>query len=49
MCHDGSEVVQSFIALMNADAPARTMTDSVVIHPTLGEAAKNAVVDAGGD
>ena len=47
LCHGGSEVVQSFIALMNADATAQTMTRSVVIHPTIGEAAKNAVVDAG--
>ncbi len=46
LCHNGSEVVQSFIALMNAGATARTMIESVVIHPTIGEAAKNAVVAA---
>ena len=46
LCHNGSEVVQSFIALMNAGVTARTMIDSVVIHPTIGEAAKNAVIAA---
>ncbi len=46
LCHNGAEVVHAFIALMNAGATARTMIESVVIHPTIGEAAKNAVVDA---
>ena len=46
LCHNGSEVVQVFIALMNAGATAQTMIESVVIHPTIGEAAKNAVVAA---
>ena len=46
LCHNGAEVVHAFIALMNAGATARTMLDSVVIHPTIGEAAKNAVVSA---
>jgi pyruvate/2-oxoglutarate dehydrogenase complex dihydrolipoamide dehydrogenase (E3) component len=46
LCHNGSEVVQVFIALMNAGAGARTIMNSVVIHPTIGEAAKNAVVAA---
>ena len=49
LCHNGSEVVHAFIALMNAGATARTMIESVVIHPTIGEAAKNAVVAAYGD
>lgn len=46
LCHSGSEVVQVFIALMNAGASAQTIIDSVVIHPTIGEAAKNAVIAA---
>ncbi len=46
LCHNGAEVVHAFIALMNAGATAQTMIDSVVIHPTIGEAAKNAVVAA---
>ncbi|NPD66900.1 mercuric reductase [Lichenicola cladoniae] len=46
LCHNGSEVVQVFIALMNAGAGANTIKNSVVIHPTIGEAAKNAVVAA---
>jgi pyruvate/2-oxoglutarate dehydrogenase complex dihydrolipoamide dehydrogenase (E3) component len=44
LCDSGSEVVQLFIELMNAGgATADTMLDAVHIHPTLGEAAKNAV------
>jgi pyruvate/2-oxoglutarate dehydrogenase complex dihydrolipoamide dehydrogenase (E3) component len=35
--------VQLFVELMNAGATADTMLDAVHIHPTLGEAAKNAV------
>jgi pyruvate/2-oxoglutarate dehydrogenase complex dihydrolipoamide dehydrogenase (E3) component len=46
LCPNGSDVVQVFVALMNAGATAGTMLNSVVIHPTIGEAAKNAVVDA---
>ena len=43
LCHSGSEVAQLFTELMNAGATADTMLDGVHIHPTLGEAAKNAV------
>ena len=43
LCDAGSEVVQLFVELMNAGATADTMLDAVHIHPTLGEAAKNAV------
>jgi pyruvate/2-oxoglutarate dehydrogenase complex dihydrolipoamide dehydrogenase (E3) component len=43
LCDSGSEVVQLFVELMNAGATADTMLDAVHIHPTLGEAAKNAV------
>ena len=46
LCEQGSEVVQLFVELMNSGAPAATMRDAVHIHPTLGEAAKNAVIDA---
>ncbi|GAA0602959.1 FAD-containing oxidoreductase [Craurococcus roseus] len=42
LCESGSEVVQLFIELMNAGAAVDTMLDAVHIHPTLGEAAKNA-------
>jgi pyruvate/2-oxoglutarate dehydrogenase complex dihydrolipoamide dehydrogenase (E3) component len=42
LCDSGSEVVQLFVELMNAGATADTMLDAVHIHPTLGEAAKNA-------
>ena len=41
---EGAEIVQLFVELMNAGATARTMRDAVHIHPTLAEAAKNAVV-----
>lgn len=43
LCEAGSEVVQLFVELMNAGATADTMLGAVHIHPTLGEAAKNAV------
>jgi pyruvate/2-oxoglutarate dehydrogenase complex dihydrolipoamide dehydrogenase (E3) component len=43
LCDAGSEVAQPFIEPMNAGATADTMRDAVRIHPTLGEAAKNAV------
>jgi pyruvate/2-oxoglutarate dehydrogenase complex dihydrolipoamide dehydrogenase (E3) component len=48
LCEQGSEVVQLFVELMNSGATAATMRDAVHIHPTLGEAAKNAVIDAVG-
>ncbi|UPG71665.1 FAD-dependent oxidoreductase [Roseomonas gilardii subsp. gilardii] len=43
LCDSGAEVVQLFVELMNARAGIRTMLDGVHIHPTLSEAAKNAV------
>jgi pyruvate/2-oxoglutarate dehydrogenase complex dihydrolipoamide dehydrogenase (E3) component len=43
LCTEGSEVVQLFIELMNAGATVHTMLDAIHIHPTLAEAAKNAV------
>lgn len=43
LCESGSEVVQLFVELMNAGATTRTMIEAVHIHPTLAEAAKNAV------
>jgi pyruvate/2-oxoglutarate dehydrogenase complex dihydrolipoamide dehydrogenase (E3) component len=49
LCDAGSEVVQLFIELMNAGATADTMLGAVHIHPTLGEAAKNAVAALRGD
>ena len=41
---DGAETVQLYLELMNADATIETMRNAVQIHPTFGEAAKNAVV-----
>jgi len=49
LCDAGSEVVQLFIELMNAGATADTTLDAVHIHPTLGEATKNAVAALRGD
>lgn len=49
LCDSGSEVVQLFVELMNAGATADTMLGAVHIHPTLGEAAKNAVAALRGD
>ena len=43
LCDSGSEVVQLFVELMNAGATEDTMLGANHIHPTLGEAAKNAV------
>lgn len=43
LCHEGAELVQLFVELMNAGATTRTMLEAVHIHPTLAEAAKNAV------
>lgn len=49
LCDSGSEVVQLFVELMNAGATADTMLGAVHIHPTLGEAALNAVAALRGD
>ncbi len=49
LCDSGSEVVQLFVELTNAGATADTMLDAVHIHPTLGEAAKNAAAALRGD
>ncbi len=43
---DGGEAVQLFTELMVSGATAQTMLNAVHIHPTLGEAAKNALVSA---
>jgi pyruvate/2-oxoglutarate dehydrogenase complex dihydrolipoamide dehydrogenase (E3) component len=40
---DGAETVQLYLELMNAGATTETMLNAVHIHPTFGEAAKNAV------
>lgn len=42
LCDNGSEVVQLFVELMGAGATVDAMLGAVHIHPTLGEAAKNA-------
>jgi pyruvate/2-oxoglutarate dehydrogenase complex dihydrolipoamide dehydrogenase (E3) component len=49
LCEHGSEIVQLFVELMNSGATARTVRDAIHIHPTLAEAAKNAVVDVIGE
>lgn len=46
MCEQGAEVVQLFVELMNTGATAQTVRDAIHIHPTLAEAAKNAVLAA---
>lgn len=43
LCAEGAEVVQLFVELMAAGATAQDMLRAVHIHPTLAEAAKNAV------
>jgi pyruvate/2-oxoglutarate dehydrogenase complex dihydrolipoamide dehydrogenase (E3) component len=49
LCEQGSEIVQLFVELMNSDATAATVRHAIHIHPTLAEAAKNAVLDAVGE
>jgi pyruvate/2-oxoglutarate dehydrogenase complex dihydrolipoamide dehydrogenase (E3) component len=50
LCEQGSEIVQLFVELMNSGATTETVRGAVHIHPTLSEAAKNAVlVAADGD
>ncbi len=46
LCEQGSEIVQLFIELMNAGATTATVRGAIHIHPTLAEAAKNAVLAA---
>jgi pyruvate/2-oxoglutarate dehydrogenase complex dihydrolipoamide dehydrogenase (E3) component len=46
LCEQGAELVQLFVELMNAGATRRTVRDAIHIHPTLAEAAKNAVLSA---
>ena len=46
LCESGAEVVQIFTALMHAGVTASDSLGAIAIHPTIGEAAKNAVVDA---
>ena len=45
---EAAETVQIFIEMMNLGGAARTMVDAVHIHPTMAEAAKNALVAAVG-
>ena len=45
----GSGVVRLFVEPMNAGAAADTVLGAVRIHPTLGEAAKNAAAALRGD
>jgi pyruvate/2-oxoglutarate dehydrogenase complex dihydrolipoamide dehydrogenase (E3) component len=44
VCEQGAELVQLFVELMNTGATVETVRGAVHIHPTLAEAAKNAVL-----
>jgi pyruvate/2-oxoglutarate dehydrogenase complex dihydrolipoamide dehydrogenase (E3) component len=46
LCEQGSEIVQLFVELMNSGATTETVRGAVHIHPTLSEAAKNAILTA---
>jgi pyruvate/2-oxoglutarate dehydrogenase complex dihydrolipoamide dehydrogenase (E3) component len=46
LCEQGSEIVQLFVELMHGDAKASDIRRIIHIHPTLAEAAKNAVLSA---
>jgi pyruvate/2-oxoglutarate dehydrogenase complex dihydrolipoamide dehydrogenase (E3) component len=46
LCEQGPEIVQLFVELMNSGATTETVRGAVHIHPTLSEAAKNAVLVA---
>ncbi|MBC8102150.1 MAG: mercuric reductase [Cytophagales bacterium] len=39
---EAAELIHVYVALMNADAPVRTLRDSVYVHPTLMEAVQSA-------
>ena len=41
--NEGAELVQTYVDLMNADAPFTVLRDAVHIHPTLAEATQSAV------
>jgi pyruvate/2-oxoglutarate dehydrogenase complex dihydrolipoamide dehydrogenase (E3) component len=43
LASDGAELVHMYGLLMNADAPSAVLRDAIQIHPTLSEAAQNAV------
>lgn len=43
LAHEGAELVQGYVDLMNADKPFTNLRDSVHIHPTLMEAVQSAV------
>lgn len=46
LCEQGAEVVQTFTLAMVTGATCRTLVQTIAIHPTLHEAAKNAVLAA---
>lgn len=43
LAHNGAELVQGYVILMNADKPFTNLRDSVHIHPTLFEAVQSSV------
>ncbi|WP_428484540.1 FAD-dependent oxidoreductase [Rhodopila sp.] len=49
LCEQGAEVVQLFVELMNTGGTVAMVRDAIHIHPTLAEAAKNAVLAASSD
>jgi pyruvate/2-oxoglutarate dehydrogenase complex dihydrolipoamide dehydrogenase (E3) component len=46
LCEQGSEVVQLFVELIHSGAKAPDIRRTIHIHPTLAEAAKNAILSA---
>ncbi|MBA2377760.1 MAG: mercuric reductase [Rubrobacter sp.] len=43
LAHEGAELVHTYIALMNADAPYTVIRDAVHIHPTISESIQSVV------
>lgn len=46
LCEQGSEIVQLFVELMHSRTKASDIRRTIHIHPTLAEAAKNALLSA---
>ena len=46
LCEQGAEIVQLFVELMHSGTKASEIRRAIHIHPTLAEAAKNAVLSA---
>ena len=46
LCEQGSEIVQLFVELVHSGVRASDIRRTIHIHPTLAEAAKNAILPA---